>query len=523
MVNKDDSNSTKVMSVDDSAVRNDRFLVTDHLKENLGGRTARGGAVAITAQALKFIITIGATSILARLLTPQDYGLIGMVAIVTAFVSLYKDLGLATATIQKPEITFDQISTLFWINLALSVGVCIFTVVIAPAVAWFYGEPRLTLITIVTAVGFIFSGLAVQHEALLRRQMRYFALAAIGLISLVVGYAVAILMAWKGFNYWALVGSQLALVLTGTVTTWIMCGWRPGMPKKDTGVRSMLSFGGNFTGFSTLNFFSRNLDNLLIGRVWGAQQLGLYSRAYQLMMLPIDQINEPISSVAIPSLSRLTDSEYAYRRAYLRMLEKVALLTMPAIALMIVTSDWIVAIVLGPQWHEVGLLLVILGIVGLIQPISNTTGWLFISQGRTKDMFRFSMIGAPFTMASIVAGLPWGAVGVATSYVIGQLISFNILYLYVGRRGPVRTVDFYRTVAPIAAAAISSSIACVAFRHWQESINALVGIIACAALTFLSTILVLAALPSGRRALRDVIRSVQLLVGQKGIKASASL
>src|SRR5215831_4645035 len=171
----------------------DRHFRTDHLKTNLGGRTARGGAVTIIAQGLRFIITIGATSILARLLTPQDYGLIGMVAIVTAFVSLYKDLGLAAATIQRPEISFDQISTLFWINVLLSVAVCIFTAAIAPLVSWFYGEPRLTSITVVTAVGFIISGLAVQHEALLRRQMRYFALALIGLSSLVVGYVVGIL------------------------------------------------------------------------------------------------------------------------------------------------------------------------------------------------------------------------------------------------------------------------------------------------------------------------------------------
>src|SRR5260370_6086555 len=164
--------------------------------------------------------------------------------------------------------------------------------------------------------------------------MRYFALASIGLISLVAGCVVATVLAWKGFHYWALVGSQLAFVFTGTVITWTVCRWRPGMPKKDTGVRSMLRFGGNFTGFSTINFFSRNLDNLLIGRFWGAQQLGLYSRAYQLMMLPIDQINEPVSSVAIPSLSRLTGSDTAYQRASLRMLEKVALLTMPALAFM---------------------------------------------------------------------------------------------------------------------------------------------------------------------------------------------
>jgi len=506
------------MSIDDSAVRaaNDQYFGTHHLKANLGGRTVRGGAVAITAQALKFIITIGATSVLARLLTPQDYGLIGMVAFVTAFVSLYKDLGLAAATIQRPEISFDQISTLFWINVSLSVAVCIFTAAIAPLVSWFYGEPRLTWITVITAVGFVISGLAVQHEALLRRQMRYFALAAIGLISLSVGYVVAIVMALKGFHYWALVGSQLALVFTGTVITWTVCRWRPGLPKKDTGVRSMLRFGGNFTGFSTINFFSRNLDNLLIGRFWGAQQLGLYSRAYQLMMLPIEQINEPISSVAIPSLSRLTDSDVAYRRAYLRMLEKVALLTMPGVALMIVTSDWIVAIVLGPQWRGVGILLVILGIVGLIQPIGNTTGWLFITQGRTKDMFRLAMFGGPITIVSIVAGLPWGAVGVATSYVTGQFLMINILYWYVGRRGPVRTMDFYRTVAPFAAASLSALAACLAFRHWQHPVNALAGIMVCAVITLLTTILVLAVIPAGRNALKDAVRSVQLLASQRG-------
>src|SRR6185503_8959424 len=148
---------------------------------------------------------------------------------------------------------------------------------------------------------------------------------------------------------------------TGTVITWAVCRWKPGRPKKDTGVRSMIRFGGNLTGFATINFFSRNLDNLLIGRFWGAQQLGLYSRAYQLMMLPIEQINEPISSVAVPSLSRLLDSPDEYRRAYLRMLEKIAFLTMPGVAVMIATSDWIVAIVLGPQWREVGPLLGILG------------------------------------------------------------------------------------------------------------------------------------------------------------------
>ena len=498
------------------ADKQDLYFRTDHLKTNLGGRTARGGAVAVTNQVLKFFITLGATAVMARLLTPQDYGLIGMVAFVTGFVSMYKDLGLSAATIQKPEISFDQISTLFWVNIALSVGITLLTVMIAPLVAWFYGEPRLTWITIVTAFGFVISGLAVQHEALLRRQMRYFALATTGLLSLIAGYVVGILMAWKGFSYWALVGSQLAVVTTTTAITWAVCRWKPGWPKKDTGVRSMIRFGGNLTGFATINFFTRNLDNLLIGRFWGAQQLGLYSRAYQLMMLPIEQINEPISSVAVPSLSRLADSPEDYRRAYLRMVEKVAFLTMPGVALMIATSDWIVAIILGPQWAEVGKLLGILGVAALIQPIANTTGWLFVTQGRTNEMFKMSMWGGPISMASIVAGLPWGAVGVATSYTVSHILGTPILYWYICRKGPVRAGDFYRTIGPFVGASVIGLLGSLAFRHWQPSIRPVLGITACLAITLVTFLLILSLLPSGRRALRDVGYSLLLLRRQAG-------
>ena len=144
-------------------------------------------------------------------------------------------------------------------------------------------QSELTWITVVTAVGFIISGIAVQHEALLRRQMRYFALALIGLTSMAMGYVAGIAMAWNGCRYWALVGSQLAVAATSTLLIFSFVCWTPGLPRRNTGVRSMIRFGGNLTGFTTINYFSRNLDNLLIGRVWGAQQLGLYSRAYQLM------------------------------------------------------------------------------------------------------------------------------------------------------------------------------------------------------------------------------------------------
>lgn len=498
----------------------EQYFRTDHLRLNLAGRTARGGVVAILSQGLKFVITIAATSVMARLLTPNDYGLVGMVAVVTGFVSMYKDLGLSAATIQRSEITSEQISTLFWVNLLLSFGIALLTAAIAPLVAWFYGESQLTWITVVTAGGFIVSGIAVQHEALLRRQMKYFALALISLASMAMGYVVGIIMAWNGFRYWALVSSQLTVAATGTLLIFSFCRWMPGLPKRNTGVRSMIRFGGNLTGFTTINYFSRNLDSLLIGRFWGTQQLGLYTRAYQLMGLPIEQINEPVTSVAVPSLSRLTDSPESYRRAYLRMLEKIALLTMPCVALMIVTSDWIIQIVLGSQWVGATRIFVLLGITALFQPVANTTGWLLISQGRTDHMLQWGLISGPIIMAAIVAGLPWGAVGVAASYAFTRVCVVDpLLYWFVGRRGPVRTIDFYRTMAPFVLASLSSLLAALAFRRWSGLNSGLGTILMCSIITAVTTFLVLALMPAGRQALYDVKSSSLLLFG-KGHGAS---
>ena len=410
----------------------------------------------------------------------------------------------------------EQISTLFWVNILLSLGITVFTAAFAPLVAWFYKEPQLTSITMVTALGFIISGLAVQHEALLRRQMRYFALASISLASMAMGYAVGIFLAWRGFRFWALVLSQLAVAATTTLLTVIFCRWMPGLPKRNTGVRSMIRFGGNLTGFTTINYFSRNLDNLLIGRVWGAQQLGLYSRAYQLMGLPIDQINEPISSVAVPSLSRLTESPESYRRAYLRMLEKIALLTMPCVVLMIATSDWIIRIVLGPQWTGTTRIFVLLGITGLFQPIANTTGWLLISQGRTNHLLKWGFISGPLIMGAIVVGLPWGAVGVAASYAFARVCIVDpLLYWYVGRSGPVRTSDFYKTIAPFVLAAVCALLAALAFRRWSSIDSGIWTILICGIIVAATTFLILAILPAGRKALYDV-KSSSLLLFSRG-------
>jgi PST family polysaccharide transporter len=398
------------------------------------------------------------------------------------------------------------------VNLTLSVVTMGLMILIAPAVSWFYGDPRLTIITIVSSAGFIVGGLAVQHEALLKRQMRFMTLSAIALASMTFGYSVGIAFAWYGFGFWSLVFSQLALLLTNTSLVWATCRWSPGLPQLNAGVRSMLGFGGNITGYATVNYFSKNADNLLIGRFWGPQQLGLYNKAAQLVGLPTDQINEPLSSVAIPALSRLADDPKRYRKAYMRIMEKVLMLVMPAVSLIIVSSDWLIAIVLGPQWKDAGQILLFMSIAGLIQPVISTVGWLLVTQGRGRDMLHWSLINAPISLLSIVVGIPWGAAGVAATYSLTRILITNpLMYWFVGRSGPVRTRDFYRLLTPFASASFVGILACVLFRHFFSVGNPVAGLTICGILILTANLLVLSAIPSGRAALRDIKNSVSLL------------
>ena len=501
----------------------DRHFRTDHLKDDLGRRSARAGAVTLASQIFKFALSTLSAIVLARLLTPEDFGLIAMVAILVNFVAMFQYMGLSTATIQWAELNHQQVSTLFWINVALSTFIMLVMIALSPAVAWFYQEPRLVWITIGYAFSVFFSGLEIQHEALLNRQMRFSVLAIIDVVSLVIGLAAAILAAWYGAGYWALVINQLAMTLARAVGVWSACRWRPGLPVRGAGVRPMLSYGGNFTGTNLMIYFSRNLDNTLIGKFWGSQQLGLYNKAYQLLLLPIQQIANPIANVAMPALSRLADSPERYRKAYLNIIEKLAMITMPGVVFMIATSDWLVLFLLGQQWVETGRIFMLLGIAAVIQPVSRTCWWLFATQGRAREMFHWSLIGGAIAIASIIAGLPWGAVGVAASYAVTDLCLYTpLLFWYAGRRGAIRALDFYRTIAPSVCASLFALAVLLVSRQWLALIHpAILRLSVAFALTAIASLLVYAILPAGRLAIQNFKEIFLLLIRNKKSESTA--
>lgn len=439
---------------------------TDHLGASLKGHAVRGGAITMVSQAAKLLLNLGSTMALARLLAPQDFGLVGMVAAVVGFAEVFKDLGLSTATIQRAEINHPQVSTLFWLNIALSLAITLVIAAAAPVIAWFYHDPRLTAIGLVLASLYLLGGAAVQHQALLRRQMRFGVLAIIDLAALGAGIATGVLLAWDGWGYWALVHMQVAMAVVSLVGVWQACSWRPGRPRRGSGVRSLVAFGANLTAFDFLNYLARNLDNVLIGWRWGAANLGFYSKAYQLLLMPMQQINAPIRAVAIPTLSRLQHDPQQFRSYYLKALTLITLISLPLVLLFLLLAEEIVLVLLGPQWRETAILFRLLGIAALVQPVLNTAGWFYVARGEARRMLRWGLISVPLFVASFLIGLPFGPSGVAGCYAVMTLLLTIPCLWYATHGSAVQVRDVMRVAGRHGLAAIVAVAPCVPVKFW---------------------------------------------------------
>jgi PST family polysaccharide transporter len=419
-------------------------LRTDHLLQNLGNRAVSGGFVTVGAQAAKFVLTFTSAAVLARLLSPKEFGLVGMVLGVTGLVGIFKELGLSTATVQRETITQQQVSNLFWINVVVSAVLAIASIGLAPLMAWFYRDSRVAGIMLALSLTFLLTGSTVQHQALLTRQMRFRALAIIDVTSILVGFSTACCLAWLGFAYWALVAQQLANAATSLLLTWFTSRWRPSLPRLNSGVRPLVNFGAHLTVADLIGRLSLNSDNILIGRFFGAAPLGLYTRANVLLARPLEQVLTPISGVLIPVLSRLQSDPQRYRRTFMRAYDLLALVTLPFAAMCLALARPLVLVILGPKWAEVIPLFSAFALVAISSPLSAVISWLFESQGRGRDQLRTYTAAGAITLGAYLVGLHWGPFGIVISLAVASLmIRLPIVYYLVGRHGPVSSRDLW--------------------------------------------------------------------------------
>jgi O-antigen/teichoic acid export membrane protein len=429
--------------------------------KELKERSVRSGAITLFDQGLATLVHLVSVVVLARLLTPEDFGIVTMVTAITGFIELFRELGLSSATIRTRGLTHDQVSNLFWINVGLGTAITLIIAASGPILAWFYHKPQLVLVAAGLSLSSVLSSLGTQHGALINRDMRFATMAVIRVSALLAGFLAALAVALAGGRYWALVASLVVTAVWQTAGNWIASGFRPGRFKKGVGVRPLIRFGAHVAGSDIVYYVHRNMDNILIGRAWGAGQLGLYNKAYSLLMLPVSNLRYPLNRVAFPALSRLQDDPKAFRSFFVKYCSLLSFLTMPIVALLYASSEHVIRIFLGPKWIGAAELFSILAFVSFIQAPSGLKGIVQTSLGKGGRLFRLSLINGAAAVASFFIGLPWGARGVAIAYAVSTYVILHPTLLYAFHDTPIRATDFYRAIMKPALASITMAGALV--------------------------------------------------------------
>jgi O-antigen/teichoic acid export membrane protein len=383
---------------------------------DLKERTIRGGAARLASQVASLALRTGAIVVLARLLDPKDFGLVGMVTAFTGILTWFRDFGLSAAAVQRVDITNDQHSTLFWINVLFGTLLMLMTMAAGPGIAAFYHQPSLVWVTAVLGTAFLFNAVGIQHSALLQRQMRFTAMAVISLMSLMAGTAVAIAGAAIGYGYWALVASLVITPLVASIGFWLATGWIPGPPRRRAGVRSMMHFGGTLTLNGIVAYVGFNADKVMIGRFLGVDAVGIYGRGFQLINMPIDNLNSAVGEVAFSALSRLQNDPARLRSYFLKGFSFVLGLTLPITIACALFADDVVRVLLGPKWHASAEIVRLLAPTIAVMAVINPMGWLISSLGLVRRSLKIALVFSPIMILGCVLGLPYGVTGVAFAY-----------------------------------------------------------------------------------------------------------
>ena len=442
--------------------------------ENLDRSITQGGLSGQLRRALgwtmvghwgSFVLQLATTMVLARLLSPEDYGLVGMVLTLTVILDQVRTMGLSQAVVQRERLTVDQVNVLFYVNALAGFALAGLVALSAPLVSAFYGRSELVGITLALSLTYALSGLGVQAGALLARQLNFRALALRQTLSRLLASLVAIGAAALGAGYWALVAQQVSLSLFMLVLIWLAVRWRPGRPRGVRATLPLVKFGAGVSLAGLFNAFGRMGDSIIIGRALGATELGVYSRAYTLQQMPLGQLKQPLNGSMTPLLSALQEDPRRYRDLYTGALGGLSMIGLPAAVLLSVTAPETVEVVLGPQWADAAPVLRWLAIAGFAMIMSSSVAWLYASTGRGSAFASWSAAANMVLIASYVVGLRWGVVGVAAAFAVAQLLLAPLALHFAIKGTPVTAhAVVAATSRPFALAVV---VLAVAYPVWR--------------------------------------------------------
>jgi PST family polysaccharide transporter len=435
------------------------YFDIDYLRPDIKKRAVRGAGVMVFSHAFGFFIHMASTIILARLLVPEDFGLVAMVTTFSILLMNFGMNGFTEAIIQKEDLNHEMMSTLFWINAGISLFLTLFFMALAPLLGWFFKEPRLQLIAVAVSLSIISTGLSTLHSALLKRNMQFYLLAAIGIATQLICVSTTIALAWFGYGYWALVVNTVCLQLVHGIGVWIFCTWRPGLPARGTGVGAIIRFALHTYGNFIMNYFSRNIDNLLVGKFCGSESLGFYKKAYDLFALPVNQLTAPLTSVALAALSRFCNEPEKFRRHYVESVSTLAFIGMGLSLLLTIMAKDLILLVLGPQWNKAGELFAFFGPGIGIMLIYGTQGWLHLSLGRPDRWLRWGVFEFIIQAILFSGGVFFGPQGVAIAWTVSFYLMIGPCLWYAGRPVELKVSSVFEAAWKYFMAALVAGIA----------------------------------------------------------------
>lgn len=411
-------------------------------------------------QSAKMVVQFGGIILLARLLTPYDYGLMAMVTAIVGAAEILRDFGLSAAAVQAKHVSREQRDNLFWINSGIGLSLSVVVYASAHLIANFYKEPALVMISQALAVTFLINGMTTQYRAHLSRGLRFGQVALSDVGSQVLGLVAAVAAALLGWGYWALVVQQVVqasvnFLIAASCSRWLPRGYQRAAPMRD-----FMSFGWNLMAAQLLGYASRNVGQVIIGWRTGPDALGLYNRAFQLLMMPLNQINAPATSVALPVLSQLQDDRERFNAFLLRGQTVMVHLIFALFAFSCALAMPLIVLVLGEQWRDAVPLFQVLTLGGIFQTASYATYWVFLSKGLMRQQLIYSLVGRIVLIGCIFAGSRWGAMGVAIGYSFGLLLIWPLSLVWIGKisDAPVRSL-FTNALRPMVAYGVAGGCA----------------------------------------------------------------
>lgn len=390
---------------------------------NLASRSKRGGIVTIISQLIILLVGLVRGGIMARFLTPYDYGLQGMVLAFLSFALIFKDLGLSTATIRENNLSQAQVSNLFWINTLIGLMAALITIAAGPFLSIFYKEPVLTKICLVLSVSYLLAGLNVQSYALLQRDMKFSILAIINISSNIGSSLLGIFLAWRGYGYWSLVYMQIATNLFTLVGSKIANPWVPSKYQKNSSINTILKFGGTISIYNIISTVSKHFDSFLLGKLAGAEGLGIYNRALQPVSLVENQLRMSLSGVALPAMSSIQTDKKRFLSFFYKFVASLAFLSMPVAVYFFIFAKSIILYYLGPGWEAVVPIFKVFSISIFFTPVILVIDRIPLALGNSAQYLKSGIVGSLTKIVCVALGASlYGAYGAAVSILISNLI-----------------------------------------------------------------------------------------------------